>query len=50
MSFNQEAFLEDAKRIHLKGGDILPDVDVRKRLDEFIDYDKSLFSNTHMCQ
>ncbi|MDR1609749.1 MAG: hypothetical protein LBR78_02770 [Holosporales bacterium] len=32
MSFNTTAFLEDAKRIHLKEGDTLPDIDVRRML------------------
>jgi hypothetical protein len=31
-NFNTTAFLEDAKKIHLNGGDTLPDTDVRRRL------------------
>jgi hypothetical protein len=44
MSFNKDAFLEDAKNVHLKEGDTLPDIDVRREIDRFIDYDRSLFS------
>jgi hypothetical protein len=43
-NFNTTAFLEDAKRIHLKVGDTLPDLNIKERIDEVIDYDKSLFS------
>jgi hypothetical protein len=47
-NFNTAAFLGDARRVHLRVhlevGDTLPDIDVRERIDEFIDYDKSLFS------
>ncbi|MDR0744543.1 MAG: hypothetical protein LBE97_01140 [Holosporales bacterium] len=39
--FNEEAFLEDARKIHS-----LPDkiLDVRREINKFIDYDKTLFS------
>jgi hypothetical protein len=43
-NFNKTAFLEDAKRVHLKVGDSLSDVSVRGQLEDFIDYDKTLFS------
>jgi hypothetical protein len=41
--FNREAFLEDVKRIHSLT-DELVNIDVRRELDNFIDYDELLFS------
>jgi hypothetical protein len=41
--FNREAFLEDVKRVHPLT-DELPDTYARRELDNFIDYDKLLFS------
>jgi hypothetical protein len=43
-NFNKGAFLENAKRVYLKVGDTLPDTNLRRRLDEFIDYNKSRFA------
>jgi hypothetical protein len=43
-NFNIAAFLDDAKKVHLNTGDTLPVDNVKERLDEFIDYDRSLFS------
>jgi hypothetical protein len=42
-NFNIAAFLEDAKKVHSLTNE-LPDINVNERLDEFIDYDRSLFS------
>jgi hypothetical protein len=38
--FNKEAFLEDAKKVHLN----IDDTNVREEIDNFIDYDRLLFS------
>jgi hypothetical protein len=47
--FNKIIFLRDVENIHLKLGETLafraiPEIDVRGKVDEIIDYDKSLFS------
>jgi hypothetical protein len=44
MSFNKAAFLEDANKVHLEVGGTLPVINVRREIDKFIDYDRSLFS------
>jgi hypothetical protein len=43
-NLNKAAFLEDARKVHLKAGDTLQDTSVREQLEDFIDYDRSLFS------
>ncbi|MDR1333298.1 MAG: hypothetical protein LBJ69_02750 [Holosporales bacterium] len=50
MNFNRELFLENVRKIHLTDSeemvayDAIPDTDVRKRLSEIIELDKTLIS------